>query len=980
MNVMPLVSTPERDWHFGLTTKEVLERRARHGPNVLTPPAEEPWWRLYLEKYQDPVIRILIVAALIAIVVGAVDGHYAEGLGIILAILLATTLAFLNEYKAGKEFAVLNRVNDETLVSVRRNGTVTTVARRDIVPDDVMLIEKGQEVAADAIILDAVALEVDESQFTGESGGVRKYPGGSVAAVSTDRAYPSDHVYRGTMVVEGHATVLVVATGDRTEIGRTAQQALEDPDEQTPLNRQLEKLSKLIGVVGTGMALLTFVALVIRGVVMSELVLTLGQWLVVGSTALGVAIATVRVWLPILLDGLKFAGRSVDPPEWLEREGVREWLKVVALGLAVAAVGCLATLWSGLLGAGPWIPGNVASELLTYFMIAVTIIVVAVPEGLAMSVTLSLAYSIRKMTATNNLVRRMHACETIGAATVICSDKTGTLTMNEMRVQDASLRWRSEESSSKDLIDAHGALFAEAIAANSTAHLDHSTQPPRPVGNPTEGALLMWLHESGVDYTRVRESFSVLRQWTFSTERKLMATLGSSPNHETTMLHVKGAPELVLERCTQILIAAGPALLTETTRATIQDELQECQSRAMRTLGFALRAGVTAGDDAALEDVATGLTWLGFVAIADPVRADVPAAIEACRNAGIEVKIVTGDNPATASQIGRSIGLIPIGARDHHEGHVIGRDFAELEESQAEEAAVPLKILSRARPGDKMKLVRSLQRRGEVVAVTGDGANDAPALNYADVGLAMGKTGTAIAKQASDIILLDDSFKSIVNAVMWGRSLYENIQRFILFQLTINVAALGIAFVGPFIGVKLPLTVTQMLWINLIMDTFAALALATEPPHHGVMQRPPRRPDAFIITPQMGRSILATGTCFLVLLIAFLLYLRRDGTVDARELSVFFSVFVFLQFWNLFNARSLGRTKSALSGVFANKGFLTIATVILFGQIAIVQFGGTAFRTQPLSWQTWVTILAATSPVLLIGETMRWLRRGHEVQ
>lgn len=975
MNTMPLLSRPDETPTRGLTSKEVHQRRSIHGFNVLTPPPQEPWWRLYLEKYEDPVIRILIVAAFIAIVVGAFDGHYAEGVGIVIAILLATTLAFLNEYKAGQEFALLSHVNDDVSVSVIRDGTVTTVARRALVPDDIVLVEKGDEVPADGALLEAVALEVDESQLTGESDAVLKNPPGTLAASSAERAYPTDHVYRGTMVVEGHGTVRIDAIGDKTEIGKTARQAAEETDEQTPLNRQLERLSKLIGVVGTGMALLTFLALVVRGVVSGELLLRTEQWLVVISAGVGVAIATVRVWLPIVYDGFALAGRTADPPNWLEREGLGEWVKVLVLGAATAGVGMFVTSRIAPLG-GAGIPGPVAAELLTYFMIAVTIIVVAVPEGLAMSVTLSLAYSMRKMTATNNLVRRMHACETIGAATVICSDKTGTLTMNEMRVNAMSLPWLGDASLAHELTTPIGALFAEALAGNSTAHLDRSEDAPRPVGNPTEGALLLWLHDAGVDYRLNRGLFHVTRQWTFSTDRKFMATLGASSVHDGEVLHVKGAPEIVLERCSEVLTVDGPRPLAE-SRDAILEELQQYQSRAMRTLGVAFRRGVGGGDGAPLEQAATELTWLGFAAIADPVRSEVPAAIDACRRAGIDVKIVTGDNPGTASEIGRSIGLLAAGG-EHASAHLLGHDFSELDEAEANRAVTPLKILSRAKPIDKMRLVRVLQRQGHVVAVTGDGTNDAPALNYADVGLAMGKTGTAIAKQASDIVLLDDSFQSIVNAVMWGRSLYENIQRFILFQLTINVAALGIAFIGPFIGVKLPLTVTQMLWINLIMDTFAALALATEPPHASVMLRPPRRPDAFIISPAMTRSILGTGLCFLVLLVGFLVYLRQDGMVDRTELSVFFSAFVMLQFWNLFNARALGRTSSSLAGVFDNKAFLGIALAIVIGQIAIVQFGGAAFRTEPLSWRTWAVIILATSPVLLIGETWRWLGRRRD--
>jgi Ca2+-transporting ATPase len=957
----------------GLTSREADELLKVHGPNVLTPPARAPWWALYLEKFEDPVIRILMVAAFVAIVVGFFDGHYAEGLGIIAAIILATTLAFLNEYKAGKEFAILSRVDDDVQVGLMRDGTITTVQRRALVPGDVMLIEKGDEVPADGMILDAVALEIDEAQLTGESVPVRKCVAGEEEVVVSERAYPPDRVYRGTIVAEGRGTVHVVATGDRTEIGQTARLSNEETDEETPLNQQLRRLSKLIGVIGTGMALVTFAALVARGVITRELVLTTGQWLLAASVAAGVAAATVRVWLPIAFDGLDLAGRDAHVPAWLEREGFSEWLKAIGAGLAITVAGIALVSWSGVLGETAWLPRSAASELLTYFMIAVTIIVVAVPEGLAMSVTLSLAYSMRKMTATNTLVRRMHACETIGATTVICSDKTGTLTMNQMRVAEAVLPWRDGAGHAPPRSDA---WLAEAVAVNSTAHLDRSSAP-RPVGNPTEGALLLWLDEAGHDYAALRASFRVAHQWTFSTERKFMATIGTSAVDGESTLYVKGAPEILLERSSTVLTSADIEPIGS-VRSHIEAQLRDLQSRAYRTLGIAMRRGIAHRDGAELDDVARELTWLGFVAIADPVRAEVPAAIDACRRAGIGVKMVTGDNPQTASQIGRTIGLLAANPAGDAGSHVSGRDFAPMNDDTAARAAARLEILSRAKPADKLKLVRVLQQQGEVVAVTGDGVNDAPALNHADVGLAMGITGNAVAKQSSDIVLLDDSFQSIVKAVMWGRSLYENIQRFILFQLTINVVALGIAFVGPFIGVKLPLTVTQMLWINLIMDTFAALALATEPPHHSVMQRPPRRRDAFIITPAMGKAILGTGGVFLALLVGLLLYLSRDGAVDNTELSAFFSVFVLLQFWNLFNARSLGRTRSALEGLTSNRSFILIALAILGGQIVIVQFGGSAFRTVPLSWSVWAAIIATTSPVLLIGEAWRWSRRRGE--
>jgi Ca2+-transporting ATPase len=617
-----------------------------------------------------------------------------------------------------------------------------------------------------------------------------------------------------------------------------------------------------------------------------------------------------------------------------------------------------------------WLPGGVAQKFLAYFMIAVTIIVVAVPEGLAMSVTLSLAYSMRKMTAANTLVRKMHACETIGAATVICTDKTGTLTMNEMRVFEAKYPAQNGKLDEDSDI---GALIVENICANTTAHLGRSgSKATHALGNPTEGALLFWLEDQGINYVSHRDAFHITYQLTFSTERKWMGTMGQSPKLNTQCFHVKGAPEIVLERCTQVRTAKGTEPIGP-HRETIKKELVEYQGRGMRTLGMAYRSdmGLENGQD--IEHAAQGLTWLGFLAIADPVRVEVPPAVEACRRAGIKVKMVTGDNPDTAQEIARQIGLWEAG--DNSEKHLKGPDFQTLSDLEASEASSRLKILSRAKPMEKVRLVRSLQAQGEVVAVTGDGINDCGALNYADVGLAMGRTGKAAAKEASDIILLDDSFRTIIDAVMWGRSLYENIQRFILFQLTINVAALGIAFLGPFIGVELPLTVIQMLWVNLIMDTFAALALATEPPHRDVLNRPPRSPNDFIVTKIMAINIFGVAALFLVVLLVLLELMQGDG-VTAYELSVFFTVFVLLQFWNLFNARCLGLSHSAFQGLTENKGFLMIATAIFIGQVLIVQFGGEVFRTVPLSFGHWILITLATSTVLWAGELVRYLRRS----
>jgi Ca2+-transporting ATPase len=634
-------------------------------------------------------------------------------------------------------------------------------------------------------------------------------------------------------------------------------------------------------------------------------------------------------------------------------------------GAAVLAAGVGIGAAAGVIPKTPadWLPAAAAAKLLNYFMIAVVIIVVAVPEGLAMSVTLSLAYSMRKMTAQNNLVRKMHACETIGAATVICSDKTGTLTRNEMRVSEA----RIPALDGGGLDSPFGRVVAEGIAANSTAQITIEEGEAKPLGNPTEGALLLWLREKEVDYLAARSHFAVGNQLPFSTERKYMATAGTGADG-ARRVHVKGAPEVLLARADRVMTAHGDRPLSDAEKAQITAEMKEFQKRGMRTLGLATRP--TENTEGEIEPQVNGLAWVGFVAIADPVRPEVPGAVAACQAAGLGIKIVTGDTADTAREIGRQIGLLSSAGEPGAE--LTGAEFAAMTDEQAAEAAKKVKVLSRARPMDKLRLVKLLKDQHHVVAVTGDGTNDAPALNHADVGLAMGKTGTAVAKEAADIILLDDSFKSIVNAVMWGRSLYLNIQRFILFQLTINVVALGVALLGPFVGIDFPLTVMQMLWVNLIMDTFAALALATEPPSGDVLKKPPRDAQAFIITPPMTRLIFGTGAVFLAVLVGFLFSMRGLQGDELRHAeTVFFSVFVLLQFWNLFNARAYGTARSALGGLFANTSFLVIAAAILVGQVVLVQFGGSVFRTVPLGVLDWVLIIAGTSPVLILGELLR---------
>lgn len=952
---------------YGLTQTEVEASRREHGNNALTPPERDPWYVLFLEKFEDPVIRILIIAAILSLTTSVLaHANYFESVGIILAILLATTIAFANEYHANKQFDILNQVNDEIPVKVIRGGEYTTVSKKDIVVGDLVILEQGDEVPADGRMIRAIAFQVDESRLTGESAPVTKSTSSDPKGEET--AYPPNEALRGTLVADGHGLMQVTAVGNATEMGKTAKASSEEADVETPLNRQLERLSRWIGVVGFAIASLTFIALLIRGIATGQLVMNPQQWYCMAVVLVATIVGLTKLWLPIVYDAFELSGHEMESPAWLEEEGLAGWAKTLGTGLLVGGCALLLGNVANLVPSAPvpWFPSAAGLTVLNYFMIAVTIIVVAVPEGLAMSVTLSLAYSMRKMAAANVLVRSLHACETIGATTVICSDKTGTLTQNTMRVKACHFPHADGGAASK----VHPAL-AECIAVNSTANL--AARDAQMVGNPTESALLRWMKEEGVHYLEIRHGFRIDEQVPFSTERKYMATAGVSTSG-ARVEYIKGAPEVLLEKCVSAHGETVGVAALDVDAITAQ--LRDCQQRGWRTLGFACRAWD--GGAAGLESPGAEFAWLGFIALEDPIRPEVPAAVSGCRQAGIDVKIVTGDSPDTAREIARQTGVLV--DENVADALLLGREFMALDDTQAREAASRLKVLARARPLEKLRLVKLLQENGDnVVSVTGDGTNDAPALNHADVGLAMGRSGTAVAKEASDIILLDDSFSSIRKSVMWGRSLYQNIQRFILYQLTINVAALTIALLGPFIGIELPFTVTQMLWINLMMDTFAAIALATEPPHENVMDCPPRKPDDFIISPPMAKNILGVSLLFVIVLVGYLLKIKYAGPMSETEtlhqLTIFYTVFVMLQFWNLFNARCLGLNQSALRGLSQNPLFLLIALVILVGQIVSVQFLGHVFRTSPLSMTEWLAIIAGTSVVLWLGELWRWSRR-----
>ena len=843
----------------GLSDKEVAESRQRHGENVLTPPERTSLWRLYIDKYNDPIIKILLVAATISLGLAVIENDFVEAIGIFLAIFFATTVGFYFERDAAKRFDELTALGEEQPVKVVRNGHVVEVPRREIVVDDIVVLGVGDEVPADGILFEAVDLQIDESTLTGEPI-ISKF----VEVKHDGATYPSNLALRSTMVMNGSGKMRVTSVGDATEIGKVATKATELTAVKTPLNLQLDRLAKLISKVGSAVSVLAFVGF------------------------LGHDILTNPLW------------------------STSEYLKM-------------------------------AEVVLKYFMMAVTLIVMAVPEGLPMAVTLALALNMRRMLKSNNLVRKLHACETMGAVTVICTDKTGTLTENKMQVGEMMVRHDN-------------GLLDIAMAMNSTAELDEG----KTIGNPTEAALLLWLREKGTDYAKLRQGDRIVWQLPFSTEHKYMATIADMEGKR--LLFVKGAPEIVMAHCN----------LTAEEQKDIQRQLFDYQNKAMRTLAFAYKELPDTVAECRLKEGDNNLTLQAIAAISDPLREEVPGAVMECQSAGIDVKIVTGDTSATAIEIARQIGIwtdrLPDGAQ------ITGPDFAALSDEEAFQRVTALKVMSRARPTDKQRLVNMLQKHGEVVAVTGDGTNDAPALNHAHVGLSLG-SGTSVAKNASDMTLIDDSFSSIVKAVQWGRSLYRNIQRFIFFQLVVNVTAVLLVLGGSMIGTELPLTITQMLWVNLIMDTFAAMALASLPPESEVMKEKPRKQTDFIINRHIAWAIGIVGLLFFGLMFGLLYYFERVAGVSAEELTVFFTIFVMLQWWNLFNAKSLGSRRSAFHKFLSDRGLLFVLFIILAGQWLIVELGGKMFRTVPLDIETWLWIILGTSPVMIVGEIVRRIRR-----
>lgn len=870
----------DKNKRIGLTDEQVKQSREQHGKNVLTPPQRTSLWKLYLDKYRDPIIQILLVAAFVSLILAFIEKNFMETIGIFVAVFLATTVGFYFERDAAKKFNLLTALSEEQPVKVRRNGKVMEIPRHDVVVGDVVLVEVGDEVPADGELIVCNDLQINESALTGEPVAEKSLEGGG------DGAYPRNVILRSTMVMNGRGEFVVTAVGDATEIGKVAKKSTEQTSVETPLHMQLDKLAKMISKVGSVVSVAAFFIFLIHDILTN--------------------------------------------PAW----GGKDYFYM-------------------------------AEIVLKYFMMAVTLIVMAVPEGLPMAITLSLALNMRRMLKSNNLVRKLHACETMGAVTVICTDKTGTLTQNKMQVSALELKQGDE------------ALLDTAIALNSTAELNDG----KPIGNPTESALLLWLDAQGKDYEGLRKQVNVLKQLPFSTERKMMATLAEVDGE--TYLFVKGAPEIVMKKC----------IIEDRMQKQTAEELDEWQHKAMRTLAFAykkvetsiMRTSRTSTVEVVALLDANDLQLQAIAAIADPIRPDVPAAVQECRHAGIEVKVVTGDTAATAMEIGKQIGVFEdepenIGADGSltslDQQMITGEQWEALSDEEAYERAKDIRVMSRARPTDKQRLVAMLQKRGEVVAVTGDGTNDAPALHYAHVGLSLG-SGTSVAKEASDMTLLDDSFKSIANAVMWGRSLYRNLQRFLFFQLVVNVAALLLVLGGSVIGTEMPLTVTQILWVNLIMDTFAALALASLPPSHEVMKDKPRKASDFIINKSIGFGILFCGIVFFLVMFALLVYCERRGKggVDVHELTMFFTTFVMIQFWNLFNAKALMSHHTAFRHFLKDRGMILVLVLVLVGQWIIVTFGGEMFRTTPLSLHEWLLIIGSTSVVLWAGELWRTFKR-----
>ncbi|MBE9487669.1 MAG: cation-translocating P-type ATPase [Bacteroidetes bacterium] len=933
---------------IGLIENQVLKSRKEHGENIITPPKKKSVFKLFLEKFEDPIIKILIFTALLSLIIAYVHGDYTETIGIIVAIFLSTSIGFWFEYDAQRKFDILNIINDKAPVRVLRNGAVHIIEKKDVVVGDIILLEAGEEIPADGKLLESMALGINESSLTGE---LFVYKTTNPKLFDKEATYHSSQLLRGTTIIEGSGVMAVEKVGDATELGDVAKASSVENKEKTPLTKQLDKLAGVISIIGSVLSFLVFFILLIKYININSEIIGEIPMTTLKISLFSLFIIAMKGVISIIDDTIKAIFKTKKSIPNLDLK----WWSLISILFFTSSMSFLFYQGVDILSLNSWINIDTIYVILNYFMIAVSLIVMAVPEGLPMSVTLSLALNMRRMLKSNNLVRKMHACETMGAINVICTDKTGTLTENQMNVSDINII----DGISDDLL-------YEGIAINSTSHLEIKDGKISTIGNPTESALLLWLKTKNIDYKTLREDEKIIDQKAFTSERKSMLTLVNSKTLDKKVIYIKGAPEVILSKCN----------LSDNEMKSYTDMLLGYQHQAKRTL--AMGYAIVEGDncDEIYDDTIFNL--LAIVAIDDPIRKEVPFAIAECMSAGVEVKIVTGDTSATAIEIARRIGLWDDKKDSLTKNHITGSDFALLTDKQLDDIVMNLKIISRAKPIDKKRLVQSLQRLKMVVAVTGDGTNDAPALNFADVGLSMG-SGTSVAKDASDITIIDDSFKSISTAVMWGRSLYRNIQRFLLFQLTINIVALGIFIIAVALGSEPPLTITQILWVNIIMDTLAAAGLSSLPPVEEVMNEKPRKENEFIISKKMRRNIFGMGAFLVSILIILLYYVDTNYENQIKGHTIFFTTFVMMQFWNMFNAKVFesGFT-SAFKNIKKSRAFMYVSMLIFLGQFLIVSYGGKVFRVVSLTFSEWIVIFFSTSLLLIFGELGRYIKRRHK--
>lgn len=995
----------------GLSAAEVVEQRKKFGPNVLTPPEKDPLWKQWLEKFEDPTIIILLVCAGIAFAVGLLEQNIPwDAVAILVAVGLATAGGTWSEYKADKAFELLKQDSDKIQVKVTREGQFHTISTTDLVVGDIIHLESGDKIPADAKVLHSVDLMVDEALMTGESDAVHRRP--------------DDKLIGGTHIMTGNGIAEVIAVGDKTEMGNLASalgkgficpntehrkvyreegkcevpgcgQELEEKEEgETPLQKRLGGLAAQISTWGTIAAVLIFIALVGSQIV--ALLRDAGtgwDWASIGPQLMSTQIWPLWVFAIIGALGLKV----------LSLESKKFWMTIWAI--TVAAVGFIA-----------WRAGAQESvkSILKFFMVAVTIIVVAVPEGLPMAIFIALGLGMRKIRADNNLVRKMMAAETIGSATVICTDKTGTLTKNQMAVEEIYFRGKTHKG--PDILKLKGTpgfdLLTLGCAVNSTANVEHLSGQVKFIGNPTEGALLVWMGKMGLDYQELRDSMPVHSRVCFTADRKMMTSItgndacancSSCPLEDIGVemssafvqkdgcrtIFTKGAPERVLPLCKSVYMDEKTMRPIDESRAAIEQVVKEMAQKSIRPLAICTkvhRRGEAPKGDNAARDAEKDLVLLAIVGMTDPVREDVPAAIQNCGKAGIEVKMITGDHPLTAHAIADKIGMLKPGDIE-----LTGDEFAQKTDAEIKGFASRLRVISRAKPVEsKARLVGILQEIGEVVAVTGDGTNDAPALEKADVGISMGIKGTDVAKEASDIILTDDNFGSIVRAVHWGRTLYENLQKFLQFQLSINLSALGIALVSPIVGTLFPnsgfqiqpLTVLQYLWINLIMDTLAAIAFGLEPPRPEAMSQPPKNTKEPFLTKVMLSNIIVLGIYFIGLIlfvqatdILGLSQYKGEANYDLMRKSLVFNCYIWFAIFHMFNARSIMAGKSAFANITRSRSFFLIMGFVIVMQLALVEFGGKALETAPLPFWVWVKVVALGASTVVVGEILRHVQR-----